>query len=238
MNKYKNLQITELKNKLQLTDSCWPLLVQALTHPTFYEGHKMPAKDNQRLEFLGDAILDFLVGEYLFNTYPSSLEGDLTKMRALIVCEASLAAKAAELGLDKALRLGKGAEIGGDRHRPSILADALEAVIGAIYLGMGMDAARSFVVKQFSSVMDNLTKEDFEDKKSLLQEIVQKYGNKTVYYKVLDISGPDHDKQFVSAVCYDKVFLGQGKGKSKKESEQAAAAEAWLNRESWLKQIR
>jgi ribonuclease-3 len=238
MDKYRKEQIEQLKRNLGLADNCLPLLEQALTHPTFYEGAKAPHKDNQRLEFLGDAILDFLVGEYLFKAYPRSQEGDLTKMRSIIVCEASLADKAAKLHLDEALRLGKGAEIGGDRQRPSVLADTMEALIGAIYLSMGMEAAREFVIAQFSASMDHLTKEDFEDKKSLLQEILQKYGSKSVIYKVLDSSGPDHDREFVSAAYCGNILLGKGHGKSKKESEQAAAAAAWATRRKWLKQIK
>jgi ribonuclease-3 len=212
------------------------LLMQALTHPTFFEGMK-PEKggDNQRLEFLGDAVLDLLVGEYLYLHYPYTHEGDLTKMRSVIVCEASLAAKAVDLGLGEALRMGRGAAAAGDSGRPSVLADAFEAVLGAVFVAKGLDAARKFITGQFGSVMDKLRKEDYEDKKSLLQELIQRELSCGVQYKLLAAEGPDHAPIFVSAVYCGKKMIGQGKGGSKKESEVQAAAEALARRKEWLR---
>ncbi|MGI6361887.1 MAG: ribonuclease III [Bacillota bacterium] len=238
MNKLRTKQIKTIQKKLALADEHLSLLEQALTHPTFFEGKKKRTEDNQRLEFLGDAILDFVVGEYLYKAYPQSQEGDLTKMRSLLVCEASLAIKSAELGIDKALRLGKGAELSGDRQRPSILADALEAVIGAVYLGCGFQAVSEFVTGLFLPDMQDLTRDDFEDSKSLLQELVQKRTGRAVVYRILSLTGPAHDREFVSGVYFKQLLLGEGAGKSKKESEQDAAGKAWKNRRQWLKKIK
>ena len=214
-----------------------PLLIQALTHPAFFEGQKGQHKDNQRLEFLGDAVLDLLVGEYLFRTYPEAQEGELSKMRAYIVCEASLAAAARELGLDACLRLGRGSEASGDRQRPSVLADAYEAVVGAVFVTMGLDQAKEMILCQFGQKMEKLTPEDYEDKKSTLQELVQSRVPHGVTYHLLGQTGPDHQPRFSSAVYCGKLELGRGEGGSKKESEVAAAAAALRNKKQWLAQI-
>ena len=211
------------------------LLVQALTHPTFFEGAKKDIpEDNQRLEFLGDAILDMLVGEYLYHAYPAAREGDLSKMRAALVCESTLALLAQELGLGKLLRLGKGGEASGDRERPSVLADAFEALLGAIYEAEGFIAVRSFVEKHFAPAIEKLTRDDFEDKKSLLQELVQREANCGVNYKTLSMDGPDHAPRFESGAYGCGCLLGRGWGGSKKESEQAAAAAALASQSKWL----
>ncbi len=217
-----------------------PLLQQALTHPAYFEGQKNGGshpKDNQRLEYLGDAVLDLVVGEYLYHTYPLAREGDLSKMRAVIVCEASLAAQAQLLGIGESLRLGKGSEQSGDRSRPSVLADAFEAVIGALFEVCGLQQVRQFLILQFKQKMDHLSPEDYEDKKSLLQELVQKYSNHGVSYKLLDASGPDHAPSFESGAYWGKLLLASGRGSSKKESEQAAALAALQCREQWLDKL-
>ena len=230
---------TELGRQLGFSEEDMPVLVQALTHPAFFEGSRHPKEgDNQRLEFLGDAVLDLIAGDYLFRAYPEAQEGDLSKMRAFIVCEASLAEAAVKLGVDKALRLGHGSEAGGDRRRPSVLADAFEAVIGAVFICRGFDAARELFLSQFQTKMDKLTPEDYEDKKSLLQEVVQARVPHGVSYKLLSSSGPDHAPTFESAVYCGKLLLGQGKGRSKKESEVAAASAALKTKDSWLKEIK
>lgn len=213
------------------------LLLRALTHTTWSEGAKTQRADNQRLEFLGDAVLDMLVGEYLYHAYPQAQEGTLSKMRAYIVCEASLAEAALSLGLDKALRLGHGAELSGDRRRPSVLADAYEALLGAVFVSLGLERARELLVQQFGPRMDALQPEDYEDKKSLLQELVQARGPHGISYKLLKVSGPDHQPSFESAACCGKLVLGQGQGHSKKESEIAAAAAALARKEEWLGSI-
>lgn len=210
------------------------LLLQAMTHPAFFEGHAGPREDNQRLEFLGDAVLDMIVGGYLYQRYPLAQEGELSKMRAFIVCEASLAKAALELGLDKSLRLGRGSEASGDRHRPSVLADAYEAMVGAVFITQGFPAAEDLLVRQFREKMDHLTPEDYEDKKSLLQELVQAKAAHGVSYKLLEQTGPSHKPRFVSAALCNGIELGHGEGGSKKESEMAAAAAALADQERWL----
>jgi len=229
-------EIYSLAERLDFPVAQISLLTQALTHPTFFEGMK-PEKsgDNQRLEFLGDAVLDLLVGEYLYFHYPHVHEGELTKMRSVIVCEASIAAQAVNLGFGEVLRMGRGALASGDRGRPSILADAFEAVLGAIYVVKGLDAARQLIINQFGTVMDKLRKEDYEDKKSLLQELAQRELSCGVQYKLLAAEGPDHAPIFVSAAYCGKKMIGQGKGGSKKESEVQAAAEALERRSEWLR---
>ncbi len=217
------------------------LLRQAVTHPAFFEGQKHGGRrplDNQRLEYLGDAVLDLVIGEYLYHAYPNAREGELSKMRAVIVCEASLAAQAQKLGLDETLRLGRGSELSGDRHRPSILADAFEAVTGALFEVGGLDKAQRFLYTQFKDKMDRLSAADYEDKKSLLQEIVQKYSPKGVTYKLLDTQGPDHAPSFESGAYWGKILLASGKGSSKKESEQAAAQAALANKQVWLDKVK
>lgn len=214
------------------------LLLQALTHPAYYEGNRrLQRDDNQRLEFLGDAVLDLLVGDYLYRNYPEAQEGDLSKMRAYIVCEASLAEAALDLGLDRALRLGRGSEAGGDRRRPSVLADAYEAMLGAVYVAYGMERARELLLMQFGDKISSLQPEDYADKKSLLQELVQANGMHGVSYRLLGVSGPDHEPRFESGAYCGKLLLGKGHGSSKKESEVAAAVAALTMKEKWLPQL-
>jgi len=219
--------------KLSMTGEGKDLLDQALTHPTFFEGEKNNL-DNQRLEFLGDAILDFVVGEYLYKRYPEQREGDLTKMRAVVVCESALFHAALKMGIGKAMRLGKGSDAAGDRERSSVLADAFEAVLGAVYLHRGMDAARSIVLEQFADELDNLVAEGYEDSKSQLQEMVQKQCPLSINYRVLDSTGPDHAKIFESGVYCRDLILGKGSGNSKKCSQQEAAKDAIQNMDQWL----
>ena len=230
--------LRELAARLDFGESDLPLLVQALTHPAFFEGSRHTKEgDNQRLEFLGDAVLDLIAGDYLFRAYPQAQEGDLSKMRAFIVCEASLAEAAVRLGVDRALRLGHGSEAGGDRRRPSVLADAFEAVVGAVFTCHGYAAAQELFLSQFREKMDRLTPADYEDKKSLLQEVVQARVPHGVSYRLLASSGPDHAPTFESGVYCGRLLLGQGKGRSKKESEVAAATAALQAKDSWLDRI-
>ncbi len=229
-------QLQELAHKLGFNNDDLDMLRCAITHSTFFEGKKKQDKDddNQRLEFLGDAVLSLVVGEALFNRYPAAREGEMSKMRAFLVCEASLAELAQRIDLQKALRMGKGAEVGGDRYRPSVQADAYEALIGAIFVCQGYAQAKEFLLQQFADRLDKLSPEDYEDKKSLLQEVVQERVPHGVIYKILGQSGPDHQPQFESAVYCGKLLLGQGIGKSKKESELAAAADALSKKSNWL----
>ncbi len=235
-------EIAALGSRLFFPEEHMGLLRLALTHSTYFEGSRHGGSDpkgddNQRLEFLGDAVLDLVVGARLYELYPNAREGELSKMRAYLVCEASLADMAKKLGLAQCLRMGRGAEAGGDRQRPSVQADAYESVIGAIFLATGYDNTRRFILDQFGSAMEGLTPEDYEDKKSLLQELVQAKCPHGVVYKVLEHTGPDHKPHFRSGAYCGKILLGEGEGGNKKESELAAAAAALRNKKDWLNGI-
>jgi len=236
------LRQEQLLRKIDFPREKADLLLLALTHSTFFEGSRhggssQKGDDNQRLEFLGDAVLDTVVGEELYRLYPDAREGQLSKMRAFLVCEAALSDAAQRIELEKCLRMGKGAEAGGDRMRPSVQADAYEALIGAIFLAQGYDKTKEFILGQLGQDMDSLSPKDYEDKKSLLQELIQTKGPRGIVYKVLEQSGPDHRPHFRSGVYCGKLLLGQGEGGSKKESEIAAAGDALANKEKWLGSI-
>ena len=201
------------------------LLEQALTHTSYAnENRSNRITHNERLEFLGDSILGFVVADYLYRNYPSRLEGELTRMRAELVCERSLAVMARELKLGDELRLGKGEERNGGRSRESILSDACEAILAAAYLDGGFEAAKGIVYRYvLDRVADAGRSRDF---KTLLQELVQREKGHTLSYHLLEESGPDHDKTFVVEVLRDGESVGTGTGHSKKLAEQAAAREA------------
>jgi len=210
------------------------LLAQALTHPTYvFEHKKQKLSHNQRLEFLGDAVLGLVMGEYLYRKFPGKPEGMLTKMRAAVVCEASLAEEAKAMNLGKYLFLGRGEELSGGRERNSVLADAFEAVTGAIYLDLGLEGARKFVIDRLAKNVENLDESDFGDYKTMLQEYVQKYDDDGVSYAILRESGPDHQKEFLAGVKYREELLAKGRGNSKKEAEQRAAQAALKDIDSW-----
>ena len=202
------------------------LLQNALAHSSYAnERWHDGLKSNERLEFLGDSILGMVVAEYLYEKYPNRPEGELSRMRADMVCESSLAEIAERIGLGKHLLLGNGEEQGGGRTRPSILADAVESVIAASFLDGGMEAAKAFVYK---FVLCNVpeTKLHNADYKTMLQEQVQKKKNQVLSYELIDQSGPDHDKEFVVAVLLNGKTIGKGIGSSKKRAEQDAARAA------------
>lgn len=210
------------------------LLNMALTHPTYvFEHRKIQHHHNQRLEFLGDAVLGMIVAEQLYKTYPNQPEGYLTKLRASLVCETALANYARKHKIGSALLLGRGEAISGGRQRPSILADAYEALIGAIYLDSGLEKAREFVLRDIKNFITGEGLWSNRDYKTLLQELVQKHHEENVSYIILDATGPDHDKRFVAGVNFRGRLMAQGKGKSKKEAEQEAARMAFykLSRE-------
>ncbi|WP_143242320.1 ribonuclease III [Bhargavaea cecembensis] len=203
------------------------LLYKAFTHSSYVNEHRKRIRDdNERLEFLGDAVLELTVSRFLFDTYPSMSEGELTKLRAAIVCEPSLVQFANELGFGKYVLLGKGEEQTGGRTRPALLADVFEAFVGALYLDHGFEVVGKFLegvvfpkvkVGAFSHVMDY---------KSQLQEIVQQDAGGNLQYRIVEEKGPAHDRIFVSSVTVDGKELGRGEGKSKKEAEQLAARHA------------
>ena len=199
------------------------LLQNALAHSSYAnERWHDSLKSNERLEFLGDSILGMLVADHLFRTFPQRLEGDLTRMRADMVCEAALAEVAVKLDLGRHIMLGKGEEQGGGRNRHSILADAVESVIAACYLDGGMDAARSFVEK-FVLVNVPGKKPNNADYKTMLQELVQQKKNQQLTYRLVGESGPDHDKIFTVELLLNEQLVGNGIGSSKKRAEQDAA---------------
>lgn len=201
-------------------------LKEALTHSSFsHEGRKLP-KNNERLEFLGDSILSLVIAEHLYKSFENEPEGELTKIRASIVCEKSLFEFAKQIELGKYLRLGKGEEISGGQERSSILSDAFEAVIASIYLDGGYDEAKKFILKFVPSHIDIKKIGISCDYKTSLQEIVQQNPEEKIVYHLIEESGPDHDKQFLVEVHLNSNPIGFGKAKSKKQAEQAAAKEA------------
>ncbi|MGI9859812.1 ribonuclease III [Moorella naiadis] len=200
-------------------------LNQALIHPTYAFEHQLPG-DNQRLEFLGDAVLGLVIAAYLYQEFPHLPEGDLTRMRAAVVCEASLVKVARGLRLGELLLLGQGEEYNGGRERPSNLADAMEAIIGSIYLAGGYELARDFVLQTFTPALAILKETSPIDSKSALQEFVQQQGAENVAYKILEEWGPDHAKQYKAGVFLKNRLLATGEGHSKKEAEREAARAA------------
>lgn len=199
------------------------LLQNALTHSSYAnERWHNSLKSNERLEFLGDSVLGMVVAEYLYKTFPDRPEGELTRMRADMVCEKTLASVAARIKLGQHLMLGNGEEQGGGRNRDSILADAVESVIAASFLDGGMAAARSFIEK-FILVEVPVKKLHNADYKTALQELVQQKKNQTLGYRLIGESGPDHDKHFEVEVSLNGSVIGVGAGSSKKRAEQMAA---------------
>ena len=205
------------------------LLQNALTHSSYAnERWHNSLKSNERLEFLGDSILGMVVAEYLYGNFPDRPEGELTRMRADIVCEKSLAAVAARINLGQHLMLGNGEEQSGGRSRDSILADAVESVIAASFLDGGMDAAKQFIQK-FILTEVPVKKLHNADYKTALQELVQQKKNQTLSYVLVGESGPDHDKRFEVEVSLNGRVIGVGSGSSKKRAEQMAAQVALEN---------
>lgn len=201
------------------------LLTQALTHSSYANEKKLGKTGcNERLEFLGDAVLELISSDFLFKKYPGIPEGELTKKRASMVCEPSLAYCAREFGLPAYLLLGKGEDMTGGRNRDSIVSDATEALLGAIYLDGGYEKANCFVQKFILNDMEH--KQLFYDSKTILQEMVQETSTNPVEYVLVKEEGPDHDKRFQVEVRVDGVVQGSGVGHTKKAAEQAAAYQA------------
>ena len=202
------------------------LLRQALTHSSYAnEKHMKKLSDNERLEFLGDAVLEVVSSEFLYQNYTDVPEGELTKLRASIVCEPTLALCTKEMDLGRYIYLGKGEDHTGGRKRKSILSDALEAVIGAIYLDGGFANAKEFVLKYIMTDIEH--KQLFYDSKTILQELVQ-VELRQLSYRLIGESGPDHDKSFSVEVCVDDEVISTGAGHTKKAAEQEAAYKALL----------
>lgn len=205
------------------------LLERALTHRSFVNelGASPQMRDNQRLELLGDAVLGLVITDYLFEHYPSFDEGRLSKMKAQLVCEAALAVAAREIELGRALRLGRGEEVNGGREKDSLLADAYEALIAALYLDGGLAAARLFILRHHQEVLSRIADPDsWQNAKTILQELIQSHRGVRPEYEIIEISGPPHKRNFTAHVRLGEALLGVGVGKSKKEAQRNAAAEA------------
>ncbi len=204
------------------------LLREALRHSSYAnEHHGAEAVSNERLEFLGDSVLGFVTAEYLFAEHPDAPEGELTRIRARLVCEESLYEAAHRIGLGEHLCLGKGEETGGGRERPSILADATEALIAAVYLDGGIAAASALIHRLLLDGSNEArTVERRRDYKTALQEYVQRTPNQTLRYLLTGEDGPDHAKVFTITVLLNEKVIGEGSGRSKKEAEQMAAKDA------------
>ena len=222
-----SLDISVLESKIGYTFTEKDLIKRAVTHSSYSNDRKMgKLKNNERLEFLGDAVLELCTSDFLYKEYSEKPEGELTRLRASIVCEPTLAECARGIDLPDYLILGKGEENTGGRYRDSIVSDAFEAVIGAIYLDGGLDMAKSFITRFVLSDIEN--KHLFYDSKTILQEMMQKDYKETVSYKLLSESGPDHNKEFKVAVLLEEKVLGTGIGRTKRKAEQQAAYEAIL----------
>lgn len=207
------------------------LLTQALTHRSYINEHgAADTGDNERLEFLGDAVLDFLVGEMLYQRYPEMPEGDLTRLRAALVRTESLASLAQQMGLGEELRMGKGEETTGGRERQTNLCAAFEALVGALYLDQGLPAVHEFVIPQLNPMLEQIITAALDrDARSTLQELSQAKLNLTPIYRTVSASGPDHQKEFLVEVLIGDVVAGQGIGRSKQAGAQAAARSALEN---------
>ncbi len=203
------------------------LLKNALIHSSYANEIRGNTRSNERLEFLGDSVLSVIVADHIYHKYPTMPEGELTKLRASLVCEKSLCALSRELGIGEFLLLGRGEDKNGGRERDSILADAFESVLAAIYLDGGMDAAKNHILNTVLRDFEHHIEDDtFKDYKTVLQEIIQRNPEESVSYILIDEKGPDHDKIFTVEVHLNSNVIGKGCGKSKKQAEQMAACQA------------
>ncbi len=217
--------MSELQEKIGYRFKNEELLFEALSHSSFANENR-ERNSNERLEFLGDSVLSIVVSDYIFKHFSHIPEGELSKLRASLVCENALFEFSKTIDLGKYILLGKGEELTGGRERPSIVSDAFEAVIAAIYLDGGMDTAREYVL---SFIPDNITPKGsnaFHDYKTILQEVIQRNPEEKIIYFLKGESGPDHDKHFTVQVMLNNNVIGEGSGRSKKAAEQSAAKEA------------
>jgi ribonuclease-3 len=215
--------------RLDLPVEDYFVLTRALTHRSYLNENKDAIEDNERLEFLGDAVLDFIVAEWLYHHFPEKPEGDLTRLRAALVHTDQLASFAQEIDLGHALRLGRGEIQAGGRKRPTLLCDAFEALVGAIYLDKGIEAVNEFMVPLLEDVVEVVFRNHMdEDTKSRLQEWAQGQGYSSPRYILISEEGPDHAKIFTMEVRIGNTSYGQGSGTSKQAAEKAAARKALL----------
>lgn len=218
--------MNSLENRLNYEFKNIDLLKNALVHSSYANEVRGNVHSNERLEFLGDSVLSIIVSEHLYNKFPNMPEGELTRMRASLVCEKSLCEFSRELGIGKYLKLGKGEDKNGGRDRDSILADAFEAVLAAVYLDGGMDAAKAHIMNTVLRDVKHCEDDTFKDYKTTLQEVIQRNPEESVSYILVEESGPDHNKSFTVEVHLNSNVIGKGIGKSKKQAEQMAAKQA------------
>jgi len=216
----------ELAKRLKLPFKNMLILRRSLTHRSYINEHPESLEDNERLEFLGDAILDFLVGEWLYHRYPEMPEGDLTRMRSALVHTEQLADFARKLDLGRGLRLGRGEILGGGRERDALLCDEFEALVGALYIDSGLNAVKEFLYPILErAALDIIANHKTEDPKSMLQEWAQAQGYETPAYVTCSIEGPDHSRDFEVKVQINENITATGRGKSKQAAEKNAARE-------------
>jgi ribonuclease-3 len=221
---YQHISTIEAKLGYAFRDRS--LLTLAFVHRSFINENRMITQHNERLEFLGDAILGMLVSDYLYRYLPSTAEGQLSYLRSRLVEASSCVSYVQSLSIASYVLLGKGERMNDGRGRESILADLFEAIIGAIYLDGGLEAAKNFLFRNFTLQIEGILKTPLRNWKALLQDYCQKKYQQTPIYHVLQASGPDHSKVFEISVLINQKELGRGKGASKKEAQQAAAADA------------
>lgn len=227
MMNFEEASLDEFQQKIAYTFKNKNLLRQALTHSSYANEHRMNKHyNNERLEFLGDAVLEIISSDYLFKNYPKLQEGELSKKRASMVCEPTLAKCAQAIPLGKYLFLGKGEDLTGGRERDSIVSDALEAVIGAIYLDSDLEHAKTFIDTYILNDIEN--KILFHDSKTKLQELVQAKFKKAVVFETVDAKGPEHSRIFVVQAKMEDIVLGEGEGRTKQSAGQDAAYKAIL----------
>ncbi len=220
------MDFTEFENKIGYTFKNKELLHEALSHSSYANEVKRGRHSNERLEFLGDSVLSIVVSKHLFTHFKHLPEGELTKIRASLVCEKALFEFSKKIDLGKHILLGKGEENSGGRERPSIVSDSFEAVIAAVFLDGGMEAAEKYVLSFIPKNIEATGSKSLHDYKTMLQEIIQKNPEERVEYVLADQTGPDHDRKFVVQVRLNSNVIGTGEGHSKKQAEQAAACEA------------
>ena len=221
--------LAALQSSIGYTFTDGALLTAALTHTSFVkgEGHRGAETHNERLEFLGDAVLELIVSEHLYLTHPDKQEGEMTRARARLVCENARYRAAQQLGVPEALRLGRGEEGTGGRDKPSVVSDAMEAVIGAVFLDGGMEAAKALVLGRVIRLLEEANADTRDvDYKTRLQELVQKKHTGKLVYELAGASGPEHSKLFTMRVLLDGRALGSGEGTNKQNAGQAAARAA------------
>lgn len=223
------MDLQNFENEIEYNFKNIELLKTAFTHTSY--AHENKTTSNEKLEFLGDAILEFTVSNYLFNNYKKLKEGEMTKVRATVVCEKSLHKVALKYNFDKLLYLGKSEKLSGGNHKPAILADSVEAVIAAIYIDAGLEQAEKFIINNLKDSIEEASKNvGKKDYKTVLQEELQKHGSVKIEYRIIKEEGPDHDKSFVAEVSCNEKYLATGHGTTKKEAEMEAARQALENK--------